>query len=106
MVYEFAKYPDETLVVFSDIRKKDNGEEYIRVSFERPTENGFDTVVFELPSYEIVEKDCNIEPKNMLFIDDSKENIEVANKRGWNTCLATGHELDKIKDSINNFLNI
>lgn len=37
MVYEFAKYPDETLVVFSDIRKKDNGEEYIRVSFERPT---------------------------------------------------------------------
>ena len=27
MVYEFAKYPDETLVVFSDIRKKDNGEE-------------------------------------------------------------------------------
>ena len=59
MVYEFAKYPDETLVVFSDIRKKDNGEEYIRVSFERPTENGFDTVVFELPSYEIVEQDGN-----------------------------------------------
>lgn len=57
MVYEFAKYSDETLVVFSDIRKKDNGEEYIRVSFERPTEEGFDTVVFELPSYEIVEKD-------------------------------------------------
>ena len=57
MVYEFAKYPDETLVVFSDIRKKDNGEECIRVSFERPTERGFDTVVFELPSYEIVEKD-------------------------------------------------
>ena len=56
--------------------------------------------------YEIVEKDCNIEPKNMLFIDDSKENIEVANKRGWNTCLATGHELDKIKNSINEFLNI
>ena len=59
MVYEFAKYPDETLVVFSDIRKKDNGEEYIKVSFERPTENGFDTVVFELPSYEIVEQDGN-----------------------------------------------
>ena len=34
MVYEFAKYPDETLVVFSDIRKKENGDEYIRVSFE------------------------------------------------------------------------
>ena len=57
MVYEFAKYPDETLVVFSDIRKKENGEEYIQVTFERPMDYGFDTVVFELPSYEIVEKD-------------------------------------------------
>ncbi len=56
--------------------------------------------------YEIVEKDCKIEPKKILFIDDSEENIEVAKNRGWNTCLATGHELDKIKDSINNFLNI
>lgn len=56
MVYEFAKYPDDTLVVFSDIRRKKNGEEYIRVSFERPTEKGFDTVVFELPSYKIIEK--------------------------------------------------
>lgn len=45
MVYTLCKYPDETEVVFSDIRKKDNGEEYIRVSFERPTEHGFDTVV-------------------------------------------------------------
>ena len=56
MVYTLCKYPDETEVVFSDILKKDN-EEYIRVSFERPTEHGFDIVVFELPSYEIVEKD-------------------------------------------------
>ncbi len=57
MMHEFVTYADGTLVVFSDIRKKDNGEEYIRVSFERPTEEGFDTVVFELPSYKIVEKD-------------------------------------------------
>lgn len=59
MVYEFAKYPDGTLVVFSDIRIKENGEEYIRVSFERPTEKGFDTVVFELTSYNIVDIDGN-----------------------------------------------
>ena len=59
MVYEFTKYPDGTLVVFSNIRIKENGEEYIRVSFERPTEKGFDTVVFELPSYNIVDKDGN-----------------------------------------------
>ena len=57
MVYTLCKYPDETEVVFSDIRKKDNGEEYIRVSFERPTKHGFNTVVFELPSYKIIERD-------------------------------------------------
>lgn len=73
MVYEFAKYSDETLVVFSDIRKKENGEEYIRISFERPTENGFDTVVFELPSYEIVEKDGNYTDKE---IEEFRETVE------------------------------
>lgn len=57
MVYEYVTYPDETLVTFSNIRKKENGEEYIRVCFERPTEHGFDTVVFELPSYKIIERD-------------------------------------------------
>lgn len=73
MVYEFAKYPDGTLVVFSDIRKKENGEEYIRISFERPTEKGFDTVVFELPSYEIVERDGYYTDKE---IQEFKETVE------------------------------
>ena len=57
MMYPFIKYSDETEVVFSNIRKKENDEEYIWVCFERPTENGFDTVIFELPTYEIVRKD-------------------------------------------------
>ena len=73
MVYEFAKYADETLVVFSDIRKKNNGEEYIRISFERPTEKGFDTVVFELPSYEIVEKDGNYSNEE---IEEFRQTVE------------------------------
>ena len=73
MVYEFAKYPDKTLVVFSDIRKKENGDEYIRVSFERPTEKGFDTVVFELPSYEIVEQDGNYSDEE---IEEFRETVE------------------------------
>ncbi len=55
--------------------------------------------------YEMVENDCKIETKHILFIDDSKENIEVAQKRGWNTCLATGHELDKIKEKVDEFLD-
>lgn len=73
MVYEFAKYPDETLVVFSDIRKKENGAEYIHVTFERPMEYGFDTVVFELPSYEIVEKDGHFSDKE---IKEFRETVE------------------------------
>ena len=57
MMYSFCKYADGTEVVYSDIRKKENGEEYIWISFERPKEYGFDSVIFELPSYEIVKKD-------------------------------------------------
>lgn len=65
MMHEFVTYPDGTLVVFSDIRKKDNGQEYLMVCFERPTENGFDTVIFELPSYDIVKKDGNYSEKEI-----------------------------------------
>ena len=65
MMHEFVTYPDGTLVVFSDIRKKDNGQEYLIVCFERPTENGFDTVIFELPSYDIVKKDGNYSEKEI-----------------------------------------
>lgn len=59
MTYEFAKYPDGTLGVFSDIGKKENGEEYISVTFERATDNGFDTYVIELPNYKVVLEDGN-----------------------------------------------
>lgn len=54
--------------------------------------------------YEMVENDCKIENKNILFIDDCKENINIAKEMGWNTCNADGHELYKIKESVNNFL--
>ena len=64
-MHEFVKYPDNTLVVFSDIRKKESGEEYLIVCFERPTENGFDTIIFELPSYNVVKKDGNYSEKEI-----------------------------------------
>ena len=66
-MHEFVTYEDGTLVVSSDIRKKENGEEYIIISFERPKEYGFDTVVFELPSYEIVEKDGHFSDKEIAL---------------------------------------
>ena len=55
--------------------------------------------------YKIVEKDCKIKPENILFIDDSKENIETAKQLGLNTCNAYGYELDKIKEKVKEFLN-
>ena len=36
MMYPFCKYADGTEVVFSDIRKNENGDECIWISFERP----------------------------------------------------------------------
>ncbi len=63
MMHEFAKYPDDTLVVFSDIRKKENGEECITVCFERPMDYGFDTIIYELPSYEVILEDGHFTEK-------------------------------------------
>lgn len=57
MMHTLCKYADETELVVSDIIIRDNGDEVIRVVFERPTEYGFDTLIFELPSYKIVEQD-------------------------------------------------
>ncbi|MBS7021079.1 MAG: HAD-IA family hydrolase [Firmicutes bacterium] len=55
--------------------------------------------------YKIVESNGTFPPSDILFIDDSKENIEVAKSRGWNTCLATGHELNKIKETVLEFIH-
>lgn len=58
-MHPFCKYYDGTEVVFSDIIKNDKGEETIQIHFERPTETGFDSVRFELPSYKILYKEGN-----------------------------------------------
>ena len=75
MMYPFVKYADETEVVFSDIRTKENGEEYIWICFERPTSKGFDTIIFELPSYEIIKKDGE-------YTDEEIEKFKQVVERG------------------------
>ena len=74
-MHEYVKYADGTLAVFSDIRKKDNGEEYIIVSFERPKEYGFDIVIFELPS-------CNIVKRAGHYTDDEIAIFKTVVERG------------------------
>lgn len=54
--------------------------------------------------YEMVQNECGIKPENILFIEDTEQNIEIAKKMGWNTCKAYGYEIDKIKESIEMFL--
>ncbi len=70
MTYEFAKYPDGTIGVFSGIGKKENGEEFICITFERPTQYGFDSYSIELPSYKVVLEDGNYsEDEKKTFLE-------------------------------------
>lgn len=73
MTYEFAKYPDGTIGVFSNIGKDKNSEEYLRVTFERSTQKGFDTYVIELPSYSVVLDEGNYtEEEKKFFLEIAK----------------------------------
>jgi HAD superfamily hydrolase (TIGR01509 family) len=56
-------------------------------------------------AFQIVEEGMQVSPENILFIDDTLTNIENAKSRGWNTCQAQGYELDRIKESVDKFLN-
>lgn len=74
--------------------------DYVFLSFEIGMRKPFPKI------YEYVEKICNVKPENIMFIDDDTDNIKQAIKRGWNVCQATGHELNKIKYAVYNFLDI
>ena len=56
--------------ITSDVVKNDAGENVLYVHFERPTEEGFDSVRFELPTYRIVYKGRlrAKEPKRMVLV--------------------------------------
>lgn len=75
-----------------------NEFDYVWLSFK------LDSRKPESKIYEIVEEESKIAPNNILFIDDKLENIEAAQRRGWNTCHTTGQNLDNIKDCVDNFL--
>lgn len=72
MMYPYCKYADETEVVFSHIMSNEEGEEIIRIYFERTTENWFNSVRFELPSCKILYKDWQF-----IFIIDNTENKQA-----------------------------
>ena len=66
MMYPYVKYSDGTEVVFSNIYI-DNDQECIDVHFERPTENGFDSVGIKLPTYEVTVWEGNYTNEEIEF---------------------------------------
>ena len=72
--------------------------DYVFLSFEmglkKPSRELFEKVSKKLP----------FNNKNILFIDDRQDNIDMAKEFGWNTLKATGLELDKIKQVCSNFI--
>ena len=52
----FYSEMDEITLTFSDIHVTPYGMEYIRIYFERPTENGFDFLESTIPSLQVKER--------------------------------------------------
>lgn len=72
--------------------------DYVFLSFEMGLIKPNDDIYLK------VQEELKVEPKNILLIDDTKENIETAKRLGWNTCRATGNDLDLIKETVNSFI--
>ena len=73
MMYPYVKYSDGTEVVFSNIYT-DNDQECIDVHFERPTENGFDSVRIKLPTYEVTVWEGNYTDEEIEFFKQVVKN--------------------------------
>ena len=72
--------------------------DYVFLSFELNDKKPNKSIFME------VNKKIPFNKKDILFIDDRLDNIEMAKSIGWNTLQATGLELDKIKKACNNFI--
>ena len=73
MMYPYVKYEDGTEVVFSNIYTENNID-YIDVHFERPAENGFDSVRIQLPTYKITVWEGNYSEKEIEFFKQVVQN--------------------------------
>ena len=58
----------------------------------------------EVSAFEYVEKDLGITGEQIMFVDNMERNINNAKLRGWNTCQAFGYEIDRIKETVNKFI--
>lgn len=73
MMYPYVKYSDGTEVLFSNIYI-DNEKECIDVHFERPTNNGFDSVRIQLPTYKVTVWEGNYSNEEIEFFKKVVQN--------------------------------
>lgn len=73
MMYPYVKYSNWTEVLFSNIYI-DNEQECIDVHFERPTENGFDSIRIKLPTYEVTVWEGNYTDEEIEFFKQVVKN--------------------------------
>jgi len=73
MMYPYMKLGDGTEIVHSQIIEEE-GIEKIEIHFERPTENGFDSIRFELPTYKIIYKEGNYTEEEIKFFEEFLQN--------------------------------
>ena len=73
MMNPYVKYSYETEVTFSNIYIE-NDIECIDVHFERPTENGFDSVRIQLPTYKVTVWEGNYSKDEIEFFKQVVQN--------------------------------
>ena len=96
-----ALFSDLIFVCFKSLENHINLDVFDNVFLSY--EEGF--VKSNIEAFENVESKLNLDGRNILFIDNNENNISNAKKRGWNTCLAYGYEIEKIKKCVEEFLN-
>jgi len=73
-MYPYVKYSDGTEVMFSNIYIDKDKKECIDVHFERPAQNGFDSVRIKLPTYEVTVWEGNYTKEEIEFFKKVVEN--------------------------------
>lgn len=56
--------------------------------------------------YQKVEEACGLEKGQIMLIDSTQFNLDVAYTRDWRTCLFEGHNYEKLKSDCEDFLGV
>lgn len=73
MMYPYITFDDGTQVVHSQLIGSED-EQKVLVHFERPTDDGFDSVRCELPSYEWTSWEGEFSPEEKAFFESFLRN--------------------------------